>query len=234
MNLKDLIQTLCYELNIPAPTSFVGATDPAALQLLTLYNSVARDLLARKPWPYLKKTHSFTTSNGVNSYALPTDFYASLFDTQWDTTNKIQLNGPMSDSEFNRRLYGYASVDNQLAFRVFGHPSLNQFVVDPTPGTTTLTLKFDYISKSWVINAGGGILSAIEADTDSAVFSDDIMIKGLKYKWLQAKGLEFEVYREEYEAAVDMEISRYFGAKKIDMGGLSMWPQPNIPEGNWS
>lgn len=238
MNVLQIIQSFCYEINIPAPASgLASTTDPAYLQLVYLFYATGRDLRQAKCWPQLKKTYSFTTSNGVATYALPTDFYASLLDTYWDATDKWKMAGPLTDAKYNELFYGYATFSNRIYFRVFGQTSANQFALQPTPGTTNLDLTYDYITKNWILHSATW-QETITADTDTVAFDDDMMILGMKWKWFQMKDYDQqESFRQEYMSKINFAQARWAASRKTDLfptpaflAGLD----PNIPEGSYT
>lgn len=153
----SLIQQSAWETNIPAPTSVAGATDPATLQLLSLFYATGRELRQRRWWPQLKKKYYLQLQTNQTQYKLPQDFYAALPSTYWDQANKWELQGPMSDREWNYRIYGYVTVENRKAYRILGpdmnpNSDLGQFFINPTPTTTSAStlITFEYITRSWL------------------------------------------------------------------------------------
>ena len=152
MNLSVLgvAQAFCYETNIPAPTTLISPTDPADLQILHLMYSVSRELRSDRCWPQQKKSYSLTLTASRVKYPLPSDFYSALLGTQWNSTTRLPLNGPMSDAAFTQRLYGVVRLDSEVAFRIFG-PDFNpntaggQFYIDPPPGGGEV-ITYEYIS----------------------------------------------------------------------------------------
>lgn len=152
----SLIQSVCYEMGIPAPSTLVSVTDATRLQYLNLFYATGRELRQARWWPQLKRKFTVNLQSGRSQYYLPSDFYAALPQTQWDQGNKWELLGPMSDREWNYRLYGYITIENRKAYRVFG-PDLNengsrgQFEINPVPNTVLngTPLTFEYISRSW-------------------------------------------------------------------------------------
>lgn len=155
MNVLELTQNFCRENNLNAPSTLVSLTDPADLQVLTTLYSVSRDLRSRLCWPQQKKTYSFDLTAGRTKYPHPEDFYSPCFGSQFDRDRQERLNGPQTDLQWNERLYGFASGQADIAFRIFG-PDSNpntgggQFQVDPSPAGGE-TIGFDYISKNLFI-----------------------------------------------------------------------------------
>lgn len=239
MNVLQIIQSFCYETNQPAPSTLLSVTDPAVNQLISLFYAVGRDLRQAKCWPQLKRTHSFNTVSTDYQYALPADFYCSILDTYWDTTNKWKMYGPITDSTFNQLKNGLATVSSTYYFRVFGRLGSDQFEIYPTPGTSVSTLQFDYMSSYWLGTGSAPYTwsEAIVADTDVCAFDDDLMILGLRSKWNQAKGLDYADLQADYANRVSAAQARFAGNKIINMypsGPLAAGLFPNIAEGNWT
>lgn len=152
MNILEIAQAFAYEANLPAPSTLLSLTDPADLQILNLIYSVSRDLRQDRCWPQQKKSYTFTLTANRVKYPLPEDFFSALLRTQWDTTRRWNLNGPMNDAGFTQRLYGVVRLNAQIAFRVFG-PDFNpntsggQVWIDPAPAGGEV-IYYEYISKN--------------------------------------------------------------------------------------
>lgn len=148
---------------MPAPTAFVGVSSPSEQQYLSLFRMIG-DNLRNRPfsWPQLKRGYTFTTQTDVRDYQLPGDFYRLLESSQWDTTNKWPLRGPISDYNFNVREFAVVSLQTRKAFRVIGPTSYlfstapyNQrsagyFQIDPAGQNDTDELFLGYLSANWV------------------------------------------------------------------------------------
>lgn len=155
--ILSLIQSACYEANLSVPASIVGNTDPYATQLYNLFLGTGRELRQKLWWPQLKKQWNIILQPGQRKYLLPADYYQSLIATFWDQQNKWQMIGPLTDEEWNYRVYGYVTIENRKAYRVFGpdsNPNSNggQFLIDPIPNSTNIgaNVTFEYITKSWL------------------------------------------------------------------------------------
>lgn len=233
LTVLQLVQEALGEINTTAPAALAGSTDPAAVQCKAIIHACGRDLRAKKCWSQLKKNHSFTTSNGVSTYALPSDFYCSILKTYWDKTNKRPLSGPLTDSQMDLLLYGLTPSGPRTSFRIFGQTNGNMFELTPTPSTTNLNLTFDYLSTNWILSSGAW-KETITADTDTTAFDDDLMIYGIQYKWLRSIGLAYQPYEAEWETRINKAQARWQGNR---IHNLSPAERPwglNIPEGNYN
>lgn len=237
MNVLQILQTVSYEGNLsilsPTSTGIASSTDPAVLQLLSMFNAAGRELLKAKCWVQLKRTHTITTVAGTTTYTLPTDYYCSLLDTFWDTSNRWKMIGPLSDSQFNTVFYGYAVIADRKVYRVFGRNGTNQIQLFPDPGTGDV-LTFDYISNAWILNSATW-QTTVAADANTVAFDDDLMILGTKALFYKEKGWAWEPFYQDFKSRIDAAQARYNGSKKISLypGTPYLW-YPNIPEGSWT
>ena len=153
----QLVQSACYSAGFTSvPSALAAATAFGELQLLQLFYDTGEELRAMRCWPQLQKKHFIDLVPGRREYPLPLDFYGMIPFAGSDQATSWPLDGPLSPSEWNYRLFGYVTVENRTAFRVFG-PDINpssagQFVVDPVPGDAEagLRLTFEYVSRSWL------------------------------------------------------------------------------------
>lgn len=153
----SLVQKACYQSGLAAPNALVSATDAASLQYLNLFYATGEDLRSGTLWPQLKRKHTVVLSAGRSQYQLPPDYYTLVPETSWDQNNHWQMRGPISDGGMNNRTYGYVTIENRKAFRVFGPDQgtstlAGQFQITPVPGSGEAgqILTFEYISKSWL------------------------------------------------------------------------------------
>lgn len=154
----ELVKRACYQANLTAPTALVTATDSSVLQYLYLFYETGEQLRNMRIWPQLKKHYRFPLASQRQFYPLPQDFYCELPETNFDEANRWNNIGPTGDGYFNYRQYGYATIENRKAFRVFG-PDTNpnstrgQFQLNPVPGASYAGTycSYEYLSRSWLM-----------------------------------------------------------------------------------
>jgi len=234
MTALSTIQSFCYEMALnPVPSTLLAVTDQTVNQYLYTFYAIGRDLLQAKCWTQLKRTHTITTAASADDYPLPTDFYCSLYDTMWNTTQKWKMIGPMTDSNYNNFLYGYGVYTNQTYYRIFGRPDVDQLELQPVPPDGE-TIKFDYISNGWINNAGT-YGQTVTSDAATFVFDEDLMILGMKWKWLQTKGLDYQAIQAEYLDKIGKAQARFKGDHRVLLSPSDYWAMwPNVPEGNFT
>lgn len=161
--IKQILQSFCYRINVPAPSSFVGVSSPAEQQYLELFRFIG-DNLRNRPyqWPQLKRGYTFTTTTGERNIQLPGDFYRILDSSQWDTTNEWPMRGPVSDFNFAVREFAVVSLQTRKCFRIIGptnylfntspysQRSQGWFQIDPPGQNDTDELFLGYLSCNWI------------------------------------------------------------------------------------
>jgi hypothetical protein len=107
--------------------------------------------------------------------------------------------------------------------------------INPIP-PNGLIFAFEYISNSWVLGASGARQSTILADTDTFLFSDSLLIAGLKVQWRAAKGLDISFALADFSPLLEAAKSHDKSAPKLSLspyGGSVLMSGANIPDGNF-
>lgn len=178
-----------------------------------------------------------TVTFAQDTYASPTDFDHYVNRTWWDRTNRWELLGPDSPQRAEWQLSGIIPTGPRRHFRNIG-PSGTNYRIWPPPGTldTPIQLAFEYISKNWVLTAGGSYASTMTADTDMSVLDDQAIVLGVKWRFWQIKQFDYAPLQAEYNDYVDRLKARDGGAKTLS---LSPRPYPlligpgNVQDGNF-
>jgi hypothetical protein len=155
----NIVQRANYQLNQPAPATLVGNATASALQNLHLFYSVCELIRTRKYWPQLKIVAEITLEANREFYPLPQDLYAFIPGTYWDKTNRWQLLGPLWDSQYSYRQYGYVTSENRRGFQPAFGPDFNpntlggQFRVNPIPTVAGGVITYNYITSNYLFPA---------------------------------------------------------------------------------
>jgi hypothetical protein len=146
--------------------------------------------------------------------------------------------GPISDPAFNERLYGQGS-NSHAAWRIFG-PDANpassggQFYIDPPPANNTDVYTFDYITKNLFYTSNYATGSeTITADTDVPLFDDDIVLKGVEWRYRESKGQSFDTQKAEHDMLLNAAVSRWAPTFRGKFSGMVDGPRYSIPDGDW-
>lgn len=229
----DILKQLSGELGLPLVTIAGGSATPATNQLLAALNAAGNELLTFYPWEQFAKEWPVFTAQGVDQYALPSDWRYFTDQTQWDRTNHWPLLGPKSPQEWAYLKGSMVAGLPRLRFRVMG----DKFTLFPVPGATQFSLAMEYISKNWVSKAGVPTTDMVTADGDLCLFDPWLLIKYVRLKFLQLKNFDTAAAEKEFLRVFETLTGKDRGAGAISLVPVSS-PQfigPNsIPDGNWN
>ncbi len=228
MTALTIVQNAAQRIALTVPQAVFSSTDPQIIQLRSLMNEEGL-ALARDPdnaWVALTAEKTFATvAQEAQTGAIPTDFGWYLNDTLWNRTTMIKMGGPISSEEW-QTLKSLALISLPAAvFRFRG----SDLLIYPAPVAGN-TCAFEYGSTYWV----SGSKTAMTADGDTALISEEVITLGVMWRFLKAKGLDYaEIFRS-YQLAKQSAIARDGGKRKVFLGGQGRNPwNANIPQGNW-
>jgi len=211
------------------PGSFYGSTNATASQIVALCNREGKTLEKEIRWAELVTEHTFVTVASTATYAMPSDFRAFGPMSQWDRTNTWRMTGPVPSLVWQWLKSGsnVASGVNKW-FMVRGA----YLTIYPTPTVSDETIAFDYYSSSWVTKqVDSSNVAAWTADNDTARINEDLITMGVKWRFLQAKGMPYEPEYKEYSAVKESLVEDNGGRGAINLGrSSSMGYDGNIPD----
>ena len=234
-SVKDLINSAARRTNLPVASSFVTTPTDFALQYLECFYETCEDMLSRGSWSVLKKNHSFTTDSN-DEYALPSDFWTFVLDTQWDTTNQWKLKLE-TDASFTEEKYWFGPSSTRTSFRIFGSKDATpKKPFEMYPVASGLVFSFDYISSLYLADTTGATRKeTITVDTDICLFPDMTVKAGWKYFWLKKKGqdtsLAFDLYERLIARTMHKDIGPVISQRTPHDGDERFF---NTDEGNWN
>lgn len=163
-------------------------------------------------------------SFGQIAYNLPSDIAFFMTQTEWDRNFRWQLLGPISGQEWQTIVSGISPVGPRIRFRIMA----GQFYIQPPPGPTqTDTIVFEYLTKNWCMPVGTTTptLDRWAADTDVYAFPEDILVLGIKWRFLRAKGLDYGDEYQQWERARDRWLARSGGNRTLPLNAQSFGPR---------
>lgn len=183
----------------PGASAVFTSTDANIVQMRRLLKIVGRELQREFAWSALQKTHSFTTSAGVDAYALPSDFGRMADQTQWNRTEQRPLVGPLSAQGWQVLKSGVVDGAVDFYFRVYG----GDVVLHPVP-TGAESIAYEYLSSWWTCGDSSETPTkeAPTAYTDVVLFDPHLFTRRLKLAFLEAKGFDTTAAMRDYERAL--------------------------------
>lgn len=232
MTALTMIQTAAAWLALPIPTAAFAATDTQTIQLRNLLNEEGLELASwpDHAWTKLTKEQTFTTvAASIQTNAVAADFARFLDGSIWDRTTDRPVFGPISAQQWQQEKAGPTFTSMYYAFRVRG----NDFLMTPTP-TAGDTIAYEYVSSFYVYASGGTTptKSSFTVDTDTSAFDETLMSRGLRWRFLRAKGLD---YAQEYQSWIELLqrlAARDGGMPKLSASQNYPWTRvsPFVPD----
>lgn len=247
MSVLTIAQNVAKETGFTVPSTLVSNTDEIAVQLLALITAETTDLskgvvagrVVDFDWQVLMTRGTITFVDGTEAYNFPADYDASFVpETMWNNTTGRPIIIPISPQQFEvQKNYLIGSGIDYMAY-VYG----NQFHFSPTPSSTD-SIVYEYKSTNYFRTVTtGAAKAAITADTDYTALNENIIKLGVKFRFLQAKGLIPTIGYEQcfeyknYNAAVDQAILKDGAGRPI----LTMsnrlnpwWLAAHTQDSNW-
>lgn len=220
MTVLNALQSAAIKLIARRPGVFFGADDTFELEMTDMVNTVADDVAQAHDWQALVKIATLTGDGVSEEFDLPADYARQML------TSTIR--------DVNNWAWGYghcATVDDFLRFRdnnlntipgmwsIFGG-KLNVFPAPPAGSTA----RFPYISRNWALASNGAAQDRFSADTDTFILPEELLMKGLVWKYRDNKGLASEGDQEDYEAALNYHAGKDGGSYVIRTNSRRMWP----------
>lgn len=236
MSLLSSIQDACRRLAIPVPSAIVSSQNAQVLQLWALANEEIQECTSRFPWTRLRQFVSFSTLNQFEQTgALPSDFDDQtdyiVNETMWDRTTVRKVFGPLTPEQW----------ENERAFPVYT-PIAPAFMIQdrvllltPAPSAGD-NLCFEIASNKGARSSGGDAQVYFTADTDTSIFGDPLLTKGIVWRFKQAKGFDYSQEYQSYENQVNVMYARDGGKPRLSLAyGLNrrLLMPANIPVGSW-
>lgn len=209
------------------PSSFFGNANLTARTCVACVTREGKTLERENRWVELIQTHTFDTVADQANYDLPTDFRAFANMSQWDRTNSRRLVGPASPllwQWLKGDVTAGATIDRW--FRQQG----TQIYIHPTPAAAGDTIAFDYYSKNWItLDSDSSTTTDWASDNDTSLLDEELLTMGLKWRFLQAKGMPFEPEYKEYESIKEALLSDNGGKGAIYLGP-PRFKMTNLPD----
>lgn len=175
---------------------------------------------------------NFSFYAGQASYALPNDYDSMITQTMWDRSFRWQLLGPLEAQEWQVLKSGISPTGPRRRYRIFN----NLLWIDPVPSATQY-VAFEYLSNAWAQTTGGasGTANAVfTADTDNYLLDDDVLTLGIKWRWKQAKGLDYSKEEYDYMTLADATLARDGGMRNVPLNasasGIRLLNEQNVPD----
>ncbi len=196
MTVLSVVQGAASRLTLTRPDAIVGVADAGTAQFLELLTEECESLHKDHDWSKLIKVRSFTAAAGLpQSGEFPSDFARLTEGGEiWNTSNNWALKGPITPQDWSFMVVRSVSSTPQYWRNIAG--VLNIFT-----GVAGETIRYEYVSNEWCFLEGdpGEPSDVIENDEDTFVFPEELLKVALRWRWKQAKALDYAEDMGTYE-----------------------------------
>lgn len=196
MSLLTISQRVAAIVSIKKPTIVVGGDD-TILEVLALANQTGEELMRRGEWSRLYQEQAVGATQ--SAIALPADFH-----------RLIQGGAVMEGGASTSFIRGATSSDQWRLLKKSTSTQPYFFInggsIEFYPDTTANGANVAYVSKYWVKPVTGPNKIEFTSDDDIALFSEELMVKGVVWRWRRNKGLDYQDQLAEFEADFVTEL----------------------------
>lgn len=155
-----------------------------------------------------------TFTFGQVKYSMPTDYDRQIDKTHWNKTNSWEDSGPTSGQNWQWLKTSAAATGPRIRYRIAG----NKYQIFPMP-TSGIVHRFEYLSTYWVTATGetSPNKASFTVDTDTCIFTDRLMIAGLKLKYFEIKGFDTTAFYRDYLRQLELEQSHDHGSPTLSL-----------------
>lgn len=236
MTVLSIIQDHCRLHALSVPSGVIASTDTTVAQLLACLNETLGELVTESDFNVTTQESVFVATaaqdQGAMSTLAPFGYQFAIFETFFDRTLRRPLYGPLTETEW-QELMALPTAGVWYKYRI----KLNHLLFDPVPTAPFSTIAFEYMS-SWCVKSAAGVLqSGIVADTDTFVFPENIVRKGMMFRWKQIKGLPYQADETKYYNLLNNYIAKDKVKRRINVSeGVPDDLRPGIfvPSNTWS
>jgi hypothetical protein len=243
MSVLGIIQAVSGRLNLTRPSVVVTSTDTQVIQLFELLKEGAEELSkyggqdGGMGWQSLVREQTFVTVaefEQTNS-PIPDDFRRFIPNSFWNRTSERPITGPLTPQQWQAQRARGSLSELYLGFRERDGEFLLSAGGNTTPPAGE-TIAYEYVSKYWAVSSAGQAKSEFASDDDTTYLDEELLKLDLKWRWKQAKGLEYGEDMATFERAKLAAYGADGGSTQLDIGGPNyIWPswRYNLPEGSW-
>jgi len=233
----DIINRAAIECGLEPSADVFADTNPSFVQLRNLITTCGQDLVEAYPWEILRREHQILTTvppdDGV--YDLPSDFGYMIPQTGWERAENVPLGEPLSPQQ-----WAYLIGRDLVSFTIYASFRImeNKFQIFPQPPPDGLDINFEYISRGWVEDPGGGTFSdTVTNNDDTILFKPVMVVQYLRFKFLDAKGFNSASAAAAFAKAFEDATGGNKGAPMLNAGaraaGIHYLDFRNIPNTNY-
>lgn len=169
---------------------------------------------------------------GQDAYPLPDDYGWAIPQTYWDRNYRWQLLGPLQAQEWQVLKSGISPTGPRRRIRFIN----GLFYIDPVPADSTSIEVFEYYRNTWVLATDGVTAkSSFTVDSDTYMLPSEMLILGLKWRYLRAKGFDYSDEYTQWGLHLERSTGRDGGQRSLPLNSIApreihLLSDANVPD----
>lgn len=236
MSVLTIVRAVMGRLSLTQPTVVFTSTDRNVIQMRELLIEGAEALSkAGSPQGFqaLQRQQTFVTvaQEEQTNTPIPEDFRRFVPDSFFNRDTNRQVTGPLTPQQFQRAQVWPQLTAPYLCWRERD----GAFLLNPVPPAGE-TIAYEYISAYWAKSSAGVAKAAFTSDDDTTYLEEELLKLDLRWRWKEAKGLDYGEDMQTFELAKELALGDDGGSGMLNQAGTPA-PYPfwraNVPEGSW-
>lgn len=187
MSLLSVVQSLAKNAGMAVPVQVYGLADRQWVEAVEMANEAGRELARRVDWSALAKVTTLAGTGASVAHVLPADF--DRLQRGVTVRHSSGTVRPLTRHEWN----SLAPVEGDPRYFLLEDDTLTLWPYLASGDSVTV----HYQSKNWTDHGG-----AYASDGDEALIDETLLTKGLIVRWRRQKGMPYQDFEAEYEAAL--------------------------------
>jgi hypothetical protein len=176
-------------------TAIAGSGGDDARTMLAIAQEAGEEIAHRVDWNRLIKAAAIAAV----PYTMPEDYHRPIPGSMIVTALGVLVRPVTNTGQWE--VLGQVGTTQPYYYRAGG-----RIDIVPTSAGTNATL--NYVSGHFVAKVNGtDFRAAFTADDDSTVFSEDLLVRNMVWRWKRQKGLDYVDDLAEFEAMLKAEIN---------------------------
>lgn len=240
MTVLSIVRATMGRLNLTQPSVVFTSSDKQVVQMRELLLEEAEHLSkygAPTGWQSLTREQTFITVAAFEqtNTPIPADFRRFVPNSFWNRDTERPVTGPLTPQQWQAQRARGSLSQLYLGFRERDGDFLLTAGGSTTPPAGE-TIAYEYVSSYYAIGSGGAAKAEFTSDDDTTYLDEELLKLGLRWRWKQAKGLDYGEDMATYERAVESSFGNDGGSTELNIGGPSyLWEywRYNLPEGGF-
>lgn len=198
MTLATICRSVAVRAGVAPVASWAGNPADTAREIVEFVAEATDMVVQAFDWQELLRTYSVAVAGvTVQTLPLPADYRRLIAETVWIDGATWRVRGPITEEQYERLRQSLGGGGETPAFRLSAG-AIDLLSVQAPGGTLTLR----YLSAFPVLSADGTPQLSWQADTDTAVVDERVIVLAAVMLWRDSKGLPAQMAMTQYLAAL--------------------------------